>query len=105
MTKYKVMGLNVVLCLLAILFLIIDLAIPLGVAAGVPYVTVILLSLTSKQQATTWIWACICTLLTVIGFYASPIGGEVWKVVSNRILAIYAIWAVAIVSIYWREKA
>ncbi|MFM2624539.1 response regulator [Vibrio owensii] len=100
----KPVKMHLLLALLAGVFLLIDLNIPLGVAAGVPYVTVILVSLASNKQSTTFIWAVICTLLTLVGFYMSPVGGELWKVTSNRGLAIYAIWSVAIVSIILFER-
>ncbi|WP_264876703.1 response regulator [Vibrio agarivorans] len=97
--------LNLGLGLIAIMVLFVDLAIPLGIAAGVPYVTVILVSLLAKSRDTTIIWATVCTVLTLVGYYSSPVGGEVWKVVANRVLAIYAIWAVAIVSLILKQRA
>jgi len=39
------------------------------------------------------------SILTVIGFYSSPAGGELWKVIFNRSLALFAIWATAILSV------
>ncbi|WP_117236347.1 PAS domain-containing protein [Vibrio maerlii] len=93
------------LAILASVVFILDLTIPLGVAAGVPYITVILFALITSKPAHTFSWAIICTLLTLAGFYLSPFGGEAWKVVSNRILAIYAIWIVAIVSLVLIHKA
>ncbi|CAH0526077.1 PAS domain S-box protein [Vibrio hippocampi] len=101
----KHVPLNAALLLLSGGIFYVDLTIPLGVAAGVPYVTVILVSLISQRQSTILIWATACTLLTLFGYYLSPIGSETWKVVTNRILAIYAIWAVAIVSIVVKERA
>jgi len=38
-------------------------------------------------------------MLTVIGFYSSPAGGELWKVIFNRSLALFAIWVTAILSV------
>lgn len=35
--------------------------------------------------------AIICSILTVIGFVASPAGGELWKVIFNRALALFAL--------------
>ncbi|NLS14418.1 response regulator [Vibrio sp. SM6] len=95
---------HLILALIAGAIFTIDLNIPLGVAAGVPYITVILVSLLSKNQSTTFIWAIVCTLLTLTGYYLSPLGSDTWKVTSNRGLAIYAIWAVAIVSLILLER-
>ncbi|OIQ26433.1 response regulator [uncultured Vibrio sp.] len=76
-----------------------DLMVPLGVALGALYITVVLFSLVSRKKEITYIWAIGCTFLTVGGFYASPAGGDLWQVVSNRLLAIYSIWVVAIVTL------
>ncbi len=43
--------------------------------------------------------AILGSILTIAGFYTSPSGGELWKVLSNRSLALFAIWAVAIMSL------
>ena len=48
--------------LLMLIILIIDLAIPLGVAGGVPYIAVILLSLWSPQKKITVIVSVICSI-------------------------------------------
>jgi len=81
--------------LLTIIILAIDLAIPLGVAGGVPYIAVILLSLWSPQKRMTVIVSGICSVLIIVGFIFSPPGGEMWKVLSNRALALFAIWVTA----------
>ena len=81
--------------LLTFIILIIDLAIPLGVAGGVPYITVVMLSLRSHQKKMTIIVSIICSILTIVGFFFSPPGGEIVKVLSNRALALFAIWVTA----------
>ncbi len=81
--------------LLAFIILVIDLAIPLGVAGGVPYIAVVLLSLWAPEKKATIIVAVISTILTVGGFFYSPPGGEMWKVLFNRALALFAIWVTA----------
>lgn len=80
------------------LILVVDLSIPLGVAGGVPYVAVVLLSLWLPGKRTTAWLAVICTLLTAIGYFLSPAGGELAKVLANRFLAIFAIWVTAILA-------
>jgi len=72
-----------------------DLLSPLGVAAGVPYLVPVLVSLRAPGRRVTIIIAIICTLLTIVGYYAStPVGTE-WMVLTNRGLAIGAIWVCA----------
>lgn len=81
---------------LALLFFKIDLMTELGVADGVLYVAVVLLAQNLSQRRYIVILATISSALTVLGFFLSPPGGELWKVFANRFLAIYAIWITAI---------
>jgi len=99
----------IALCLLlAALMFTIDSLIPLGVAGGVPYVLVILISLGSHRKKLFIYMAIGMSMLTIIGYFSSPSGGELWKVISNRTLALFAIWAVAIIGfqrqIIYEEK-
>jgi len=95
---------TVLICLLlSIVIFILDSSVPLGVAGGVPYILVILISLRSYRKRLP-IFVAICTsALTVIGFFSSPIGGELWKVLANRFLALFAIWVVTILSLQRRK--
>ena len=76
--------------------LAIDLALPLGVAGGVPYVTVVLLGWWLPNRLHIIFLAVISTGLTLIGYIASPEGGIPWMVFTNRFLALFAIWVAAI---------
>ncbi len=77
----------------------IDLFISLGVAAGVPYISVILVSLWIPKKKFTIAMAIISSVLTIAGFFYSPVGGEMWKVIFNRSLALFAIWTTAILTL------
>lgn len=89
----------IALCLtLSVAIFILDTSIPLGVAGGVPYILVVLLSLWSPRKNLPIYMAIGGSILTIIGFYSSPAGGELWKVIFNRSLALLAIWATAILS-------
>ncbi len=90
----------IALCLtLSIAIFILDSLIPLGVAGGVPYILVVLVSLWSPRKKLPIYVAIGGSILTVIGFYSSPAGGELWKVIFNRSLALFAIWTTAILSV------
>jgi hypothetical protein len=78
---------------------ILDLSLPLGVAAGVPYVALVLISLWSPQPRYTIIAATAGTALTIFGYFLSPMGGVLWMVFVNRFLALFAIWAAAILGL------
>jgi hypothetical protein len=87
--------------------LVLDTTVPLGVAAGVPYVAVILVSLSLPGRRETVFFALACSALTAIGSAASPGpgGAEIWKVIANRALALFAIWATAGVGMQRKRAA
>jgi signal transduction histidine kinase len=76
---------------------VIDIAsLPLGVAAGVFYVGVVLISLWFRKWQHTFIVAGIVSVFTVLGFLMSEPAGIPWMVIANRLLALASIWLVAI---------
>ena len=99
-TKFKPFLICTYLCVFfGVIVFIIDLMLPLGVAGGVPYIAVVLLSLRSNNVKFTIFIAILCSLLTVLGYFYSPEGGELWKVLMNRALALFAIWVTALLSL------
>lgn len=80
----------------SVLVFILDWLIELGVAMAVLYFFVIWI--VSKRQKSNELLttAVICSLLTIIGYFTSPVGGEIWKVISNRIIALMVIWSTSI---------
>lgn len=96
-TKHLRKLLFYVLCVFsaAAIFLI-DLAVPLGVAIGVAYLITVIFSLWLPSiKSTLWI-AAACSILIILGYYYSPPGGELWKVLFNRCLSLLSIWVTAI---------
>ncbi len=85
--------------LLSLGIFIMDSLIPLGVAGGVPYIVVVLIALWSHRNNLPIYMAIVGSFLTILGFYTSPPGGELWQVIVNRSLALFAIWVVAILSV------
>jgi PAS domain S-box-containing protein len=85
--------------LVAALVFAFDLSMPLGVAAAVPYVFVVLFSLKSNRSSHALIAAAAGTALTILGFALSHDGGNLWMVLANRALAILAVWVTAILCI------
>lgn len=90
--------------LLVLIILIADLMTPLGVAAGVPYALVVLLSARFESAKFPWFFAIIGTLLTLAGYIFSEEGGINWMVLANRLLAILAIWITAILGIKLKNQ-
>ncbi|NNF52295.1 MAG: hypothetical protein HKN59_07625 [Gammaproteobacteria bacterium] len=72
-----------------------DILLPLGVAAGIPYVLAVLVSLRSPQRRVTVVVAVIATVLTIIGYFLSTPSGMHWMALTNRALAIFVIWVSA----------
>lgn len=89
---------------LAALIFAIDLSLPLGVAGGVPYVAVVLIGVWHPNPRFTLILALTATGLTGLGYVLSPPAGVPWMVVTNRGLALFAIWTAAVLVVY-RKRA
>ena len=81
--------------IMAISILGFDLSLPLGVAAGVPYVSLVLLGWWFPRPGHIHLLAAAGRVLTIVGYVASPDGGIAWIVLSNRLLAVFAIWVTA----------
>lgn len=81
--------------LLGGVFFFLDLSFPLGVAGGVPYVAVVLLALWVPSAWFPIAVAFAASLLTVAGYFLSPSASAIWIVLTNRGLALFAIWVTA----------
>ncbi|WP_415903476.1 diguanylate cyclase domain-containing protein [Neptuniibacter sp. QD29_5] len=75
---------------------VLDLALPLGIACGLPYIFFVLVGKIYPRRQHTLLLAFIATILIFIGYYYSPEGGQDWVVITNRILAVAAIWLTAL---------
>lgn len=80
------------LLLVAAVFAV-DLCLPLGVASAVPYTFAVLLALRAKPDWVGPAVAGLCVLLTAAKMGLAPDRGttELWKVVANRCLAVFAV--------------
>lgn len=81
----------------------IDLFLPLGVAAGIPYVAVVLLAAWLPLPRMLLYVAALCSILTVAGGYWSPPGGLPWMGITNRVLGITMLWITAILVLLRRR--
>lgn len=89
------MRVGIVVGVAALIFFL-DVITPLGVAGGVLYIILILLAYPLENKRAIPVTAGLGSALTICGFFLSPDGGELWKVLTNRFLALFAIWVVAI---------
>jgi signal transduction histidine kinase len=93
--KEEISLLTLIFLLLA-LFFIIDLQTELGVSFGIMYITAVLLSAYLKKGRYIVIVAAVSTILVIAGYLLAPEGRELWKILINRALSLYAIWVTAI---------
>jgi two-component sensor histidine kinase len=83
--------------ILIVSILLFDTLLELGVAFGVLYISVILIynSIISTKNKETLYLSILTSTLVIVGYYYSPPGGELWKVITNRLLSIFCIWITA----------
>lgn len=92
------------LALVATVF-VVDLSLPLGVAAAVPYTFAVLVALGAKPGWFGPAVAALCMALTVAKMGLVPERGntEMWKVVVNRCLALFAITMTTLLGVLRRR--
>ena len=88
---------------LALGFFYFDLLVPLGIAGGIPYTALVALSVYSPRINFTLYVTSISSILIVLGHILSPEGGEQWMAITNRFLALSAIWVTSILLIFWKQ--
>ncbi len=86
--------------LIALIF-VFDLMLPLGIAFGVVYALPILITVKTNNRKTTYLFAALATILVLVGYYNSPDGGELWKVIFNRTISVFTIWSAALSIVYY----
>lgn len=79
----------------------IDLLLPLGVAVGVLYTILVLLSMWSPHRRFIFLVAGIVSVLTVLAFFVDH-GEANWMALSNRVLSLFTIWVAASLSFMHR---
>jgi len=104
-TASRQRGLLLSCVLLSAAVLVFDLTLPLGVAGGVPYVLVVLVALRVDDDRATYAFAGLATLLTLVGLLLSSPQGIYWMVLTNRALALFAIWATALLGLGMKRTA
>ncbi len=94
------------LCIVfAVAIFLLDISTPGGVAGGVPYVILILISLWSTRKSFTLMTALVATLLNGLGFFMSSQAGALSIEISNRVLAVFVIWVTTLLAGYYKKTA
>ena len=82
----------------ATLILLMDILTPLGLAAGIPYIALIIIGAWFPKQRDILVLAVLATALVFVGFFLSPTEeGALWKAFTNRFYVILTIWLAAII--------
>ena len=71
-----------------------DLMLPVGVAASLAYLVVVLLAVRSSWRGSPALAALGCTGLTLLGWMCALPGSLVWIDITNRLLGLSALWTV-----------
>jgi signal transduction histidine kinase len=91
--------------IVAVGILLLDTTVPLGVADSILYIILVPIAFFTKNKKFIYISAIAGTLLTVTGIFLSPPGGEIWQVITNRSLTLFAIWVIAILCLLERGQS
>lgn len=82
-----------------------DLSTAHGIAAGIPYVTVVLISLWSPRRFFTLFVAFCCSMLIITGLIYSADKAMFSQELFDRFLAIFTIWATAFLTLMRKYDA
>ena len=95
-------SLAVLYCVCGILLIAIflfDLAIPAGIAVGVLYVTVVLVSLWLPHRPATLAFATVSSVLILAALLFKPPAEDIWKTAFNRGISLFAVWVIALLGL------
>ena len=82
---------------------IVELFTPLGMAIGLLYVPVLLLSLWVPYRAAPYVGAALFSFMIVLGYLNSPHGLAEEIGLFNRTLSIIVMWIIALLCDMWRQ--
>lgn len=74
----------------------------MGVAIGIPYIALVLLSIFTNWKHHSTIAALIATFLILVGHFISPNTGQVFLDITNRLFAVFAIWVTTVLT--WERR-
>lgn len=85
------------------IFFAIDILSPTGLADGIPYITLVLISIWSSHRHFTIFVALCCTLLIIIGFLYPWHEVPESQTITNRLLAIFTLWGTALLTLLRKQ--
>lgn len=102
-TRFGHRGSMVLLIAGALLIFAIDVYTEAGYIESVAYVAVVLGAYSGGRRQI-WLAALACSLLTVAGYFLQPPADNLVKVLTNRTLALFAIWVTAVLCLRRRVQ-
>jgi len=84
--------------LLSVIFTV-DLLMPLGVAVGVLYLVVVLITLWTPHNKTTLLIAGLSSLLIIGVYFYKPPVDYMWKAIFNRGISLFSVWSAALLGL------
>ncbi len=81
----------------AVLALILDTFLPMGVAGGIPCGFLVLLGIWLPSKRHVYALAILATIITGISFLVSPPTITIWALTANRFLRLVIIWGAAVI--------
>ncbi len=100
-------GHALLILVLAATFFYLDLLLPLGFAAGIPYVLLVLIGLWAESRRLIIFNSLLGTVLTILGAFYSPVYPDLIPAVFNRLISIGTLWLVTyfcLMSLKWSEE-
>lgn len=102
-SKIRNTRLIIIGAVVSLLILISDIFTPLGIADGVSYVAVVLLTLWMSKKQYTLIAAILGTVFTIGGVFISPEGEPHAVYFTNRALSLLGIWSAAFLILRFKD--
>ncbi|MDR4486631.1 MAG: hypothetical protein R3B83_03770 [Nitrospirales bacterium] len=65
---------------------------------------IVLIALRSPEKNDPLRLAGLCTILTIVGYGLSPAGARTWIGITNRAIALFAIWSTALLAMQVKES-
>ncbi len=106
-TLFPMWGFVLLSLVCASIFFYMDLLLPLGFAAGITYITLVLIGLWSESNKLILVNCLLGTLLTALGAYLSPESLDLTPAAFNRLLSIGTLWLTTyfcLISLRWTKE-
>jgi signal transduction histidine kinase len=81
--------------------LALDIILPRGASADILFCAAVLLAAATARLSILLTFSCICSALTILGYFLEPLGAPQWMSIFDRTIVIAVIWLTAVLG--WRR--